>query len=183
MGRTWHTIEVDSEVLSGLEARRLTPDEPLNAVLRRLLRGAAGYGGGGLSGGSAKSLLRKQFVEEFLQQQFGGRLRRKDGFQLMFEDDLNLVYVQNYTGVGAVSLWYRIEQKAWAELCRSHKSVWLCLTNPMERYAFVIPFREVLQHGGEQLFHAKGALEVTLEPASGLWRELNWDVSRYRKQF
>lgn len=99
----------------------------------------------------------------------------------MYEDARNLVYFQNFNKE-ASHLWYRITTRPWKQLRSERKAAWVCLTNPVERYAYLVPVADI-----KERVHRSGwsrdYLEVNVDPASSRWTELDWDLSEYRRSF
>lgn len=64
---------------------------------------------------------------------------------MMFESGDTVCYFQNFNKK-ADHLWYRITEKPWRILKSYDKAAWLCLTNPAEGYAYLIPVRDIQNH-------------------------------------
>ena len=187
-----HSIDVDGEVFEALQ-RRARPflDTP-NDVLRRFLLSASASGGSpsatnpptaraSMPNEAVLSVDADTFVREVISREFGTRLSRRAPYRMMYEDSDRLVYFQNFSKE-ADHLWYRITANPWKELRSSRKPSFVCFTNPVERYAYVIPVADIK----EQVQRARWSrdyLEVNIDPGTSRWTELNWDLSKYRKAF
>jgi len=122
------------------------------------------------------------FVAHVLEHEFGERFKVRSPYQMMFESDLRLVYFQNFNKAGTSNLWFRLNPKPMQALRSSRKPSFVIFTNPADRYAFVLPLTDldarVHKHGW-----TRPELEVNIDPATLRWREFDWDLSPYRKQY
>jgi len=121
------------------------------------------------------------FVGEFMKRQFGVGFARRGHYRLMFESPERVVYVQNFNK-RSDHLWYRITAQPWREVQTSKKPAWLCFTNPVERYAYVIPVEDVITRSKTQNW-SRDYLEVNIDPVTSRWVELDWKIEQYLKQF
>lgn len=119
------------------------------------------------------------FVGEFMKREFGAELARRGRYRLMFESPERLVYVQNFNK-RSDHLWYRITENPWRELQASKKPAWLCFTNPVERYAYVIPVEDVIKRSRSKHW-SRDYLEVNINPVASRWIELDWKIEQYLK--
>lgn len=200
------TIEVDSQVMD-LLARHATPfvDTP-NTVLRRLLAIDGGVAGDELSlrptspsrqpeltrptrgrtsqrlGGDEEKGDRREFIARILAAEFGGQFKVRSPYQMLFESDEQLVYFQNFNATGSHNLWFRLNERPLAILRESSKAAFVCLTNPAEGFAFLLPIDDVLEHARRANW-SRSELEVNIDPATSKWREFEWDLTRYRKRY
>jgi hypothetical protein len=180
------SIQVDREVFEFLQ-RHATPlvDTP-NDVLRRLLLANAGESPQEESPMSATASApspvdAESFVNHVLRTEFGAGFRRRPPYRLMFESEDALVYFQNFNKESD-HLWYRVTEQPWKELSSSGKAAWLCLTNPAERFVYVLPVKDI-QTRIEGARWSRPYLEVNVDPSSSRWSELDWRLDDYRKQF
>ena len=187
---TTHSIEIDQEVFQALQ-RRARPflDTP-NDVLRQLLLTALPTPKTPAAAPPATlrdhmnteallSVDADSFVREVVAKEFGAGFRRRAPYRMMYEDGDRLVYFQNFSKE-ANHLWYRITKNPWKDLRSGRKTSFVCFTNPVERYVYLIPvadIKERVQRAG----WSRDYLEVNIDPASSRWTELDWDLSGYRK--
>jgi hypothetical protein len=204
------TIEVDSQVMD-LLSRHAKPfvDTP-NSVLRRLL-GLGGEVTGvaptpvpvpatttpsrapeptrstvsrtvGRHTSDPDKGDRHEFISRILAAEFGGRFRVRSPYQMMFESDEQLVYFQNFNATGSHNLWFRLNDRPLGILRDTRKRAFVCLTNPAEGFAFLLPIDDVLDHARRTNW-TRSEIEVNIDPATSKWREFEWDLSRYRKSY
>ena len=190
---TNHAIEIDPEIFQLLQ-REARPflDTP-NDVLRRLLLSPtsaipkqsppppAPTPVTPMRTSTVTSADPKAFVREILSREFGAGFKRRRPYRMMYEDAERLVYFQNFSKEAA-HLWYRITANPWKELKSSRKNAWICFTNPVERYAYLIPVADIKERAHHSGW-SRDYLEVNVDPGSSRWTELNWDVSEFRKLF
>jgi hypothetical protein len=101
---------------------------------------------------------------------------------MMFESDHHLVYFQNFNATGSHNLWFRINERPLAILRDTRKAAFVCMTNPAEGYAFLLPIDDVLERVRRANW-MRSELEVNIDPSSSKWRELDWDLTPYRKKY
>ena len=200
------TIEVDAQVMD-LLARHATPfvDTP-NTVLRRLLAIDGGEVGVELSprpaspsrqpeltrptrgrasqrlGGDEEKGDRHEFISRILAAEFGGRFRVRSPYQMLFESDEQLVYFQNFNASGSHNLWFRLNERPLGILRDSSKAAFVCLTNPAEGFAFLLPIDDVLDHA-RRAGWTRPEVEVNIDPETSKWREFDWNLAPYRRQY
>ncbi|MHC4440670.1 MAG: hypothetical protein ACYS3S_25250 [Planctomycetota bacterium] len=186
-------IEIDEEVFKYLKGEAEPLVDSPNSVLRKLLlknnknkpislrrevtrmdslvKEEKTQQGGGSSG---------EFVLEVLRKEFGNGFRKRPRYQMMFESNDTLIYFQNYNKESP-TLWYRITEKPFDILKSYEKKGIVCLTNPAERIAYIIPIEDILEQikvsGWERSY-----LEVNIDHLRGKWNELDWDIRRYLKK-
>jgi len=121
------------------------------------------------------------FVGEFMKREFAAGFARRGRSRLMFESPERVVYVQNFNKQSD-HVWYRITEQPWRELQASKKPAWLCFTNPVERYAYVIPVEDVIRRSKTQNW-SRNYLEVNIDPVASRWVELDRRIEQYLKQY
>ncbi|QQS34368.1 MAG: DUF262 domain-containing protein [Acidobacteriota bacterium] len=121
----------------------------------------------------------RRFVETVLEREFDSEFEKAVRFRFMYESVTEMVYFQN-SNMDKV-LWYRIDEKARIALSRSDKSSFIVFTSPKEGIAFVIPMPELLKRI-EGIGWTDADIEVHIERDKSYWRELDWDISAYRRQ-
>jgi len=177
-----HTsIQVDADVFAFLQKHARPFVDTPNDVLRRLLLGVPEDPTSpevrmpALVSRSEVSV--DGFVNELLRQKFGAGFRRRMPYRMMFESTDALVYFQNFNKESD-HLWYRITENPWRELQASTTSAWICLSNPAERFAYVLPIAEIQRHV-ERARWARPYLEVNIDPATSRWTELDWHLDEF----
>ena len=180
----WHTIKVDSDVFLELQRRAVPHVDTANDVLRKLL----------LKESSSLSRVKQSvhsvkdrdvplvdtdtFVRLLLRFRFGNDFELVGQYRYMFESKRQLVYFQNYNKE-TDQLWYRISKKPRQDLAFSKKQAWLCLTNPAERYAYIIPMEDVEEQARRSKW-SRDEFEIHIYPQESRWSELDWNIARYR---
>jgi hypothetical protein len=119
------------------------------------------------------------FVSEFLVSQFGSGFAKRRPYRMMFESQDAIVYFQNFNKESD-HLWYRINDKPWMELSTSPKASWVVLTNPVERFGFVLPVDD-LKEQIQRANWSRPDLEINIDPSTSRWSELDWNLAKYRK--
>lgn len=181
-------IEIDDEVFDFLQKNAVPLLDTPNTVLRRLLlnNGSSVMEATEDSSSESPVDLRKnaervRFVQELLEREFGGDFTVRRPYQFMFESPQSLVYIQNYNQ-SSEKLWYRVDKKAWGLVRDSDRPTTLCLTNPAEKFAYIIPIKDI-----ELQVHKanwdRDYLEINIDHASSRWIELNWNIGDYLKTF
>lgn len=191
-----HSIEIDDDLM-GLLTQNARPfvDTP-NSVLRRLLLPGSERKSqptppetpeATVPYPSARSVVRSHtapdpeaFVAEVLRQEFGERFRVRSPFRMMFESDQRLVYFQNFNASATSNLWFRLNARPMQVLRSSRKTAFVCLTNPADRYAFLVPLADIDAHAKANNW-SRPELEVNIDPSTFRWREFNWNLTKYRK--
>jgi len=117
------------------------------------------------------------FVERLLKEKFSGEFKKVGRYRYMRESDSQIVYFQNFNKAGSPNLWYRLNQAAMETLGESPKEGFVCLTNPAERLSYILPL-QALQSRLERKYPylMDGDLEVNIDHANGVWRELEWKI-------
>ena len=176
-------IEVDDDVFQYLQDNANAFVDSPNDVLRRLLLDSENStpsqqrSAKQVKGQASKNV--DAFVIELLAQEFKSQTTRRGRYRLMFETANNVIYVQNFNKVSD-HLWYRITNKPWKELREVAKDAFICFTNPPERFAYVIPVKDI-EARVATVGYGRDFLEVNIDPVSSRWVELEWIVSKYRK--
>jgi len=178
-------IDVDSEVFAFLQAHATPFVDTPNDVLRRLLLDApapneAKDEGTLMLQATATRPDVDAFVNHLLQAEFGGGFRRRPPYRLMFESDDSVVYFQNFNKE-TDHLWYRVTEQPWRYLTTTRKRAWVCFTNPVERFAYVVPVEDI-EKQVQRANWDRPYLEVNIDPASSRWTELDWNLDGYRRQ-
>ena len=70
----------------------------------------------------------------------------------------------------------------WQELRATRKEGWLCLTNPAEGFAYLLPIADVKDRVAKRSW-IRPYVEVNIVAATSRWIELAWDLSPYRKLY
>lgn len=187
----YYKIDVDTEVFQFLQREARPFVDTPNDVLRRLLlnraenvrkEGAPTPPPLAIASPTISStviaLNLDSFLREVLVSRFGPGFKRRPPYRMMFEDADSVVYFQNFSKE-TDHLWYRVTAKPWKDLRASRKSAWICFTNPVEGYAYVLPVADIMERVHKSGW-SRNFLEVNLDPATSRWHELNWDVSDYR---
>jgi hypothetical protein len=99
----------------------------------------------------------------------------------MFESDNRLIYFQNFNQESA-TLWYRVSKKALRVLKDSNKKCFLCLTNPAESIAYLIPLEEVEKQIASSNWE-RDYLEINIDHISRKWKELAWNIKQFLKTY
>lgn len=180
----WYTIKIDSEVFYMLQRHAQPLVDTANDVLRRILLKVPqpplrtpkkstprpDY--------EAPLVDSATFVQFILQDRFGDGFHRFGRYQYMFESSDQIVYFQNYNQKTDL-LWYRVTKKPRKDLTSSSKQAWLCLTNPAERYAYIIPIADI-EERAESSGWSRDEFEIHIIPRESRWVEIDWNISQYR---
>lgn len=181
MKKTSYQIEVDEEVFAALQQQAEPFVDTPNTVLRRLLGfGKPGQGKEGLlarGGGHMATQQKGQFQEKLLTEISTERFRVKAPFRLMFESESHLVYVQNFDQPSP-KLWYRVNENAWKILRQARKNAVLCLANPAESFAYVIPVSDISKQVADSDYE-RSYLEINIDVGSSRWIELDWNIDAF----
>ena len=121
----------------------------------------------------------QEFVELILRTEFGDGFRTVKPYRFMFESTNRLVYFQNFDVPGQ-KVWYRIKQRPLKRLRESDREPIICLTNP--EFFYAIPLKDVDEQV-EKSGWRRDDLEVNIDTRTSMWRELNWPVGKYRKEY
>lgn len=192
-----YNIEIDKDVFEFLQKNAEPFVDTPNTVLRRLLLknhvavsadqiSASGSPHIGLA--PRDKVVRReglresiQFVKYLLQKEFGEEFRRKRPYRLMYESDRRLVYFQNFNKENG-RLWYRVAANALKELRASRKTSIICLTNPAEKIAYLLPVKDVEERIRSARWD-RDYLEINIDHMAKKWIELDWDISGYLKEY
>lgn len=185
-----HRIEVDNEVMALLEEHARPFSDSPNSVLRRLLslpdsaraRSKRSSTPSNKSPNTVQTPSSDSFINEILSSRFDGPFNTVGRFRMMFDSDSQRVYFQNFNQSGTSNLWYRLSPSALARLRESGREKFVCLTNPAESFAYILPFDEI-QARLKRTGWDRDSLEVNIEPSSSRWRELSWNLGPYREIF
>ena len=99
----------------------------------------------------------------------------------MFESANRLIYFQNFNQESA-TLWYRINEKSLRVLKDSSKKCFLCLTNPAESIAYLIPLEEIEKQIVSSKYE-RDYLEINIDHISRKWKELDWNIKQFLKTY
>jgi len=182
-------IEIDDEIFEYLQQQAVPFEDTPNSVLRRLLFGGKKKAHGVESGLKAIGKdTRKvdgkgsnEFIQMILLSDFGKSFRRQKPYRMMYMDGEEVVYFQNYNKESD-KLWYRITAKPWAELSSVPAKSTICLTNPAERVAYIIPVADIIAQI-ENSGWDRDYLEINIDHMRARWFELNWTISDYLKRW
>jgi len=122
-----------------------------------------------------------EYAQRILTVFFDGRFKVHKNYQFLFESDMQMVYFQNFNKKDTENLWYRISQSALRLLKTSIKDTYVCLTNPSLGLLYMLPMQEV-EKRIEKAGWVRDDLEVNIIVKNSYWRELNWDLSHYKKR-
>lgn len=181
-------IEVDEEVFKFLQENAIPfVEKDPNAVLRRMLlsrRKEKAMPSESVGSASiAETGETDEFVTSILEKDFPGeKFRKKSGYRMMFESDNYIVYFQNFNKAGVDDLWYRLHESPQDTLRGSSKRTLVYFTNPAERIAYSIPFQDIVERRQESQWRRK-SLEVNIDISNHEWHELNWDISKFFKDY
>ena len=182
-------IDVDQEVFEFLQKNAKPLVDTPNTVLRRLLlidqktplktseRKTAMLSLGSNKGHQDSS----EFVHVVLEKEFANEFQRKPPYRFMFESDNELIYFQNFNQESA-TLWYRITERPLKILRTSNKKCFICLTNPAENIAYLIPFQEIEKHLASSNWDREH-LEINIDHVSYRWRELDWSIKQFLRKY
>lgn len=176
-------IEVDSEVFAFLQAQATPFVDTPNDVLRRLLldRSAPDQKEGSrMLQATATRPDADAFVNHLLRAEFGNGFQRRPPYRLMFESGDAIVYFQNFNKE-TDHLWYRVTEQPWRYLSSTRKRAWVCFTNPAERFAYVVPVKDI-EKQAQRAKWDRPYLEVNIDPATSRWTELDWSLEPYRRR-
>lgn len=183
-----HPIEIDDDVLASLKSKAEPfVDRSPNDVIRRIL---------GLDGPDGSTNLRnrrrktrrpasggtEEFILTVLEEEFGGKFGVRSPYRTMYQDPKRIVYFQNFNKAGTANLWYRLTGTALGTLSGDQREAFVAFTNPAERFAYLIPVRE-LEERARKAGWKREDLEVNIDPATDRWRELDWDLSQYLRRY
>ena len=181
-------IDIDQEVFEFLQKNAKPFVDTPNMVIRRLLH-IGKFSSTPKSEvkstmeptGTSTGMDTNEFVSTVLSKDFPEGPQRKSPYRFMFESASSLIYFQNFNKDSA-TLWYRINQKPFKVLKDSRKKCFICLTNPAEGVAYLIPLEEI----EKKLITSKWSrdyLEINIDHVSSKWKELDWDIKQYLKTY
>jgi hypothetical protein len=181
-------IEIDEQLFEFLQKNAKPFIDTPNSVLRRLLRIGSNeliQEGKHKTDNSLFSKHSAGNVNEFLQQvlnkEFNNNFTRKQPYRFMFESDEQLVYVQNFNKESP-TLWYRVTNRPLKNLRDSAKKSYICLTNPAEKIAYLIPVEEIEKQVAASDWD-RDYLEINIDHTSNRWKELNWNIKHFLKRY
>jgi len=181
-------IEIDDEVFESLQRRAEAFVDTPNSVLRRLL--AIDSNQETLtemttSFANKPSVTRSPgrssdtFVRGIWTSEFKSQPHQVGRFRMMFEDDSNIVYFQNFNKSNSPNLWYRLNPSPLQTLLKSEKNAWICLTNPAEETAYLIPLSNIYDQARKHDWN-RSEFEVNIDAGEERWREFNWILKEFR---
>jgi len=184
-------IEIDKEVYEFMEKNARPFVDTPNTVLRRLLgfdnrtrsqiTEERPFRSEPVSELHTMQRNRNEFISTVLAKEFGERFRKKAQYQFMFESSNVLIYFQNFNKESA-TLWYRINEKPFNMLRETNKKSFICLTNPAEGIAYLIPI-EAIERQITLSKWEKKYLEINIDNVSRKWKELDWDIEQFMKEY
>lgn len=121
----------------------------------------------------------RRFVEKVLSTEFGIEFKKTGRFRFLYESAESMIYFQN-SNMDKI-LWYRLDEKALTTLKKSKKSAFVAFTTPKEGLAFVIPLSDLVSRI-EASRWADPDVEVHIDRDTSYWKELEWDISPYRRK-
>jgi hypothetical protein len=185
-----HQIEIDEKVMSLLQKHAEPFIDTPNTVLRRLLfppdselePSSTTPRSPTPKSNAMPAPSSDSFVNTVLSERFDGPFETVGRFRMMFDSDTQRVYFQNFNQPSGNNLWYRLSPSALSKLQEHGRAQFVCLTNPAERFAYVLPFEEIQKRLKQQSWD-RDSLEVNIDPSTSRWRELSWNLDPYREIF
>jgi len=182
-------IDIDNEVFEFLQKKAKPFVDTPNTVLRILLQIDNNSSAPknevestmSTLGQKTSSIDTNEFVQLVLSKEFAEEFRRKSPYRYMFESDNRLIYFQNFNQESA-TLWYRVNEKSLKVLKSSSKKSFLCLTNPAESIAYLIPLEEV-ENQITSSNYERDYLEINIDHISRKWKELDWNIKQFLKTY
>jgi len=182
-------IDIDQEIFEFLQKDAKPFVDTPNTVLRRLLQIGNKSSPQSNKVKPAISILNKktsqidtnEFVQRVLSKEFPGKFRKKSPYRYMFESANLLIYFQNFNQK-STTLWYRINEKPLRVLKDSSKKCFLCLTNPAESIAYLIPLEEVEKQVVSSNYE-RDYLEINIDHVSRKWKELDWNIKQFLETY
>jgi len=182
-------IDIDQEIFEFLQKDAKPFVDTPNTVLRRLLQIGNKSSPQSNKVKSAISMLNKktsqidtnEFVQRVLSKEFPEEFRKKSPYRYMFESANLLIYFQNFNQK-STTLWYRINEKSLRVLKDSSKKCFLCLTNPAESIAYLIPLEEVEKQVVSSNYE-RDYLEINIDHVSRKWKELDWNIKQFLETY
>jgi hypothetical protein len=136
---------------------------------------------GGLS---PQRMGRRLVSQEFAGEHFDRAAKRRGGFRTMFESSKRLVYFLNFNKPDSRNMLFRVTSSAIEALTTAEKPAYVIFSNPARRVAWVIPVEDMMKKY-EDVFREKFEpqdLVLNIDLERNLLRELNWDISEYRRE-
>ena len=136
---------------------------------------------GGLS---PRRMGRRLVAQEFAGEHFDRAAKERGGFRTMFESTKRLVYFLNFNKPDSRNMLFRVTASAIEALTTAAKPAYVIFSNPARRIAWVIPVKDMLARY-EEVFNEKFEpqdLVLNIDIERDLLRELNWDISEYRRE-
>lgn len=124
----------------------------------------------------------EEFIEQILEEEYGGPFRVRPPYRTMYQDEEHLIYFQNFNRAGTANLWYRLKGTAMDTLTSDRRRAYVVFTNPADRFAYLIPVGD-LETQVRKVGWEREDLEVNIDPGTDRWRELEWDLSEYLRRF
>ena len=165
-----------------LMARLESPVDPMfvPAGPYRSMRGERTAPGGM----SPRRMGRRLVAQEFAGEHFDRAAKERGGFRTMFESTKRLVYFLNFNKPDSRNMLFRVTASAIEALTTAAKPAYVIFSNPARRIAWVIPVEDMLARyeevSGKKFEPDDLLLNIDIERI--LLRELNWDISEYRRE-
>jgi hypothetical protein len=136
-------------------------------------------------GGLSPRRMGKRLVsQEFAGEYFDRAAKTRGGFRTMFESTKRLVYFLNFNKPDSRNMLFRVTASAIEALTTAAKPAYVIFSNPARRIAWVIPVKDMLGRY-EEVFGEKFEpqdLVLNIDIERNWLRELNWDISEYRRE-
>jgi len=135
-------------------------------------------------GMSPRRMGRRLVAQEFAGEHFDRAAKERGGFRTMFESTKRLVYFLNFNKPDSRNMLFRVTASAIEALTTAAKPAYVIFSNPARRIAWVIPVKDMLARY-EEVFGEKFEpqdLVLNIDIERDLLRELNWDISEYRRE-
>lgn len=121
------------------------------------------------------------FISFILKEEFKEEFHKKASYRMMFESSGYLVYMQNFNKESD-RMWFSIMEKPLAELKKTEKKAFICLTNPAKHIAYMIPVKDIEEQIRKSGW-SRNHLTANINHRSSRWIELNWNIKDYLKQY
>ena len=180
-------IEVDNEIYEYLRKKAIPFEDTPNTVLRRLLFGERPEAVSTVRSASIGIQTTRQktvsdiFVSFLLKSEFGGGFSKTAGYRMMYESGTHRIYFQNFNKPSE-KIWFRITENPLKLLAQTDKEGIICLTNPAERYAYILPVKDIMEQARRSGW-TRDYLEVNIDVPSSRWIELNWRIDSYLHKY
>jgi hypothetical protein len=167
------------------EARLMRMESPVEPMIvptgtYRSMRGERTAPGGLSPRRMGKRLVSQEFAGEY----FDRAAKTRGGFRTMFESTKRLVYFLNFNKPDSRNMLFRVTASAIEALTTAAKPAYVIFSNPARRIAWVIPVKDMLARY-EEVFGEKFEpqdLVLNIDIERNWLRELNWDISEYRRE-